>query len=71
MLGLHGSNCRSRACVRARKSEVIPLSPSAFEGESIPPLRNDHKSALVSLAVNKSAFLLEALYHPALLSAWG
>lgn len=33
-----------------------PPPPLCSEGESMPPLRNDHKSALVSLAVNKSAF---------------
>lgn len=36
---------------------ILPPLPSlCSEEESIPPLRNDHKSALVSLAVNQSAF---------------
>lgn len=40
-----------------KSSPILPPLPSlCSEEESIPPLRNDHKSALVSLAVNKSAF---------------
>lgn len=45
---------RVRSC--AQVWSHLPPFPLCSEGESIPPLRNDHKSALVSLAVNKSAF---------------